>query len=432
MQRNSEKGEIAVKRKTVALAAFMVIIITLFVFSTPAADSTSQYQIYIIQEGDTLFSIGKKFAIPVKDLKTANGLLSDTIIAGHGLWIPSTGSEGTRSSRFVLGFYVDREGSLPCSFDRMLANSSEISAVAPFWYRLVPDSPTELQEQHIADETSPGALKDIISAAHQNNIQMLALVHNLIYPGQVDGAGLAAEMLATAETRNMFINRLEDLIKKYGYDGINLDIERINLADREKFSLLVKELYQRLDPQGFKVTVCVPAKTYDDTTSAWSGPFDYEAIGRYAHYVIIMTYDEHGYHSGPGPIASTGWVRDVARYAAANIPPEKILLGIPGYGFDWVQQEPPRYISFAQASELAAFQGAGILWDNGGKAPYFTYRDSAQREHQVWFENASSLSCKLDIVEEFNLRGIAIWRLGLEDPAAWEVLNSKIIAEKKQ
>lgn len=420
------------KRTTVALAAFMVIIITLFAFSTPAADSTSPSQIYMIQKGDTLFSIGKKFAISVKDLKTANGLLSDTIIAGHGLRIPSTGSEGTRSSRFVLGFYVDREGSLPCSFDRMLANSSEISAVAPFWYRLAPDSPTEVQEQHTADETAPGGLKDIISAAHQNNIQMLALVHNLIYPGQVDGAGLAAEMLATAATRNMFINRLEDLIKEYGYDGINLDIERINLADRENFSLLVKELYQRLEPQGFKVTVCVPAKTYDDTTSAWSGPFDYAAIGRYAHYVIIMTYDEHGYHSGPGPIASTGWVRDVAGYAAANISPEKILLGIPGYGFDWAAgQKAPKYISFAQAVDLAVSQGVNISWDNGGKAPYFTYRDSAQREHQVWFENASSLSHKLDIVEELNLRGIAIWRLGLEDPAVWEVLNSKITAEKE-
>jgi len=421
-----------VKRKTVALAAFMVIIITLFVFSTPAADSTSPYQIYIIQKGDTLFSIGKKFTIPVDELKTANCLLSDTIIAGHGLWIPSTGSKGTLSSRFILGFYVDREGSQPGSYDRMLTNSSQISAAAPFWYRLAPDSPTEVQEQHTADETSPVDLKDIISAAHQNNIQMLALVHNLIYPGQVDGAGLAAKMLATAETRNMFINRLEDLIKEYGYDGINLDIERINLDDREKFSLLVKELYQRLDRQGFKVTVCVPAKTRDDITSAWSGPFDYKEIGRYAHYVIIMTYDEHGYDSGPGPIASSDWVRDVARYAVANIPTEKILLGIPGYGFDWVQQKPPRYISFAQASALAASQGVGIMWDNGGKAPYFTYSDIDQQEHQVWFENASSLSHKLDVVEEFNLRGIAIWRLGLEDPADWEVLNSKIKAEKKQ
>lgn len=417
------------KRTTIALAAFIVII-SLSVFSALALDAAEPYQTYIIQKGDTLFSIGRKFAVPVDKLKMANSLLSDMIFPGHSLWIPPSVKEGTLNSRFVLGFYVDREGNQPCSYDRMLANSSQISAAAPFWYRLAPDNPTELQEQHTADETSPGDLKDIISAAHQNNIQMLALVHNLIYPDQVDGAGLASEMLATAETRNMFINRLEGLLREYGYDGINLDIERINLADRERFSLLVKELYQRLDPQGYKVTVCVPAKTRDDVTSAWSGPFDYKQIGRYAHYVIIMTYDEHGYDSGPGPIASSGWVRDVAGYAADNIPPEKILLGIPGYGFDWTQQKPPRYISFAQASELAASQGVSISWDDYGNVPYFKYRDGDRQEHQVWFENASSLTHKLDVVEELNLKGIAIWRLGMEDPKVWEVINGRMEAEK--
>lgn len=419
------------KRATIALAAFAVIII-LSVFSALALESAALRQTYTVQKGDTLFSIGRKFAVPVERLKTANSLLSDLIFPGRRLQIPSLGEGGTLNSRFVLGFYVDKEPNQPCSYERMLANSSQISAVAPFWYRLAPDSPTELQVQHTADDTSPADLKDIIGAARQNNMQMYALVHNLLYPGQVDGAGLAAKMLATAATRNMFIDRLEGLIKEYGYDGINLDIERINLSDRERFSLLVKELYQRLEPQGFKVSVCVPAKTHDSITNSWSGPFDYREIGRYAHYVIIMTYDEHGYSSGPGPIASSGWVRAVTKYAAENISPEKILLGIPGYGFDWtVGQQAPRYISFAQAVALAASQGAGISWDNEGEVPYFRYRHGYGQDHQVWFENASSLTHKLHIVEEFNLKGIALWRLGMEDPDIWGVLNSKIKAEKK-
>ncbi|TEB11981.1 glycosyl hydrolase family 18 protein [Pelotomaculum propionicicum] len=416
----------------IALAAIIGIIM-LSAFSAAAADTIVPYQIYIIQKGDTLLTVGQKFSVPVEQLKTVNNLLSETIMPGQGLWIPpanlaanpypSADSKGNLSSRFVLGFYVDREGSLPCSYQRMLENSGLINACAPFWYRLAPDNPTEVLEQHYADATSPADLKDIISAAHQNDIQVLALVHNLLYPGQVDGAGLAAQMLATSETRNKFINQLESLIKEYGYDGINLDIERVSLADREKYSLLVKELYQRLDPQGFKVAVCVPAKTRDDITNTWSGPFDYKQIGRYAHYVIIMTYDEHGSYSGPGPIASYGWVSKVAAYAAANIPKEKILLGIPGYGFDWAAQQPPRYISFAQASELAAAQGARIMWDNVGKVPYFKYTDSSRKEHQVWFENASSLSHKLTVVEDLDLGGIAIWRLGMEDPADWKVIG---------
>lgn len=419
-------------KKVKSTFAVLISILTLLAVSVLPGASPAQANTYVIQKGDTLFSIGKKFGTPVDVLKAANNLSSDMIFPEQRLWIPPGAGGNATSTRYVLGFYVDKEQALPCSYDRMAVNGSLISAVAPFWYRLSPDSPTEIQEHHTADETAPADLKTIISKAHQDNIQVFALVQNMIYPGQVDGAGLAAKMLATAETRNTFINQLEGLIKEYGYDGINLDIEKINLNDREKFSLLVKELYQRLDPQGYKVTVCVPAKTQDNTTNAWSGPFDYKAIGQYSHYVIIMTYDEHGYSSGPGPIASSGWVRNVAKYAVQNIPPEKILLGIPGYGFDWATgQKPPKYISFAQAVELAASQGVNISWDNEGKVPYFKYRDIYRQDHQVWFENASSLTHKLDVVEEFNLKGIAIWRLGMEDPEYWDVINSKIKAEKE-
>lgn len=312
----------------------------------------------------------------------------------------------------------------------MNANSSQISAIVPFWYRLSPANGTEIQEHHTSEFNSEDK-KDIINKAHQNNIQVLMLVHNLLYDGQVNGKELARKMLATTETRKTFINQLEDLIKKHGYDGVNIDIENVYLDDRDKFSSLIKELYQRLDPQGYKVTVCVPAKTGDSRSNAWSGPFDYDAIGKYSHYVAIMTYDEHGYSTGPGPIASYGWVRDVVKYSVNKISPEKILLGIPGYGFDWkAGQRSPTYLSYSQAMSIGASQKANVMWDNEGKVPYFKYRDGNGQEHQVWFENASSLSHKLNIVDEFNLGGIAIWRLGLEDPEMWKVLKSKIKAEK--
>lgn len=417
------------KAKNTSVILFCAAI--LLAVSTLSGASPTMTKNYIIRPGDTLFSIGQKFGVPVGDLKTANHLSSDIIYPEQGLLIPANPSGSSGTARYVLGFYVEQENDLPCSIGSMIANSNQISAVAPFWYRLAPDKPAAIVEHRAPDGTGIGDPQALISEAHKNNIQVLALVHNMIYTGQVDGAALAGSMLKNEQTRGALINQLEGIIKRYGYDGVNLDIENIHLADRDKYSLFVKELFGRLAPQGYQVTVCVPAKIRENLQNSWSGPFDYAQIGMYSHYVVIMSYDEHGFSSGPGPIASCNWVGDVAKYAAQNIPPEKILLGIPGYGFDWTTgQAGPRYISYKQAAALAQSTGANILWDNGSQAPYFKYWDGGNRGHEVWFENAYSLTNKLDLVKEYNLGGIAIWRLGMEDPGVWDVLKNRIKIEK--
>jgi len=411
------------------IAFILTVIVAVLICASPILART-----YIIQKGDTLFSIGKKYGTTIDELKIANNLQSDMIYPGQLLRIPQgkvyIPSSGNNNSLYVLGFYVDREMDQPSSYNSMTTNSELISAVAPFWYRLSPENGMEIWEHQSGDEPATADKAAVIEEARRNNVQALALVHNLLYGGQINAKKLASEMLATADTRRTFINQLESLIKKYGYGGVNLDIENVYLWDRDKFSLLVKELYERLDKQGYKVTVCVPAKTWDDRSNTWSGPFDYSEIGRYAHHVIIMSYDEHGYSSGPGPIASSGWVESVVKFAVQNIPPEKILLGIPGYGFDWeTGQAGPTYLSYSQAMDIAVSRGAVIQWDESGKVPYFYYWNYG-KEHQVWFENASSLTCKLDIVNSYTLGGIAVWRLGMEDPRIWSVLGTKIVAEK--
>ncbi|MDD3653802.1 MAG: glycosyl hydrolase family 18 protein [Desulfotomaculaceae bacterium] len=388
--------------------------------------------VYTVKLGDTMFQLAQKYNTTYQELLHVNNLSSSTIYPGQKLYIPSSDKnippKVDASSLYIMGFYVDEEPNQPSSYNRLASSSSLISAIAPFWYRLSPENGMDIWEQQNGLATADKSA--VIEQARQNNVAVLALVHNMLYDGQTNGKMLASKMLASAGTRQTFINQLEWLIKKYGFDGVNLDIENVYLKDRDKLSLLVKELYQRLEPQGYQITVCVPAKTWDDRSNTWSGPFDYSAIGRYAHHVVIMSYDEHGYTSGPGPIASAGWVESVVRFAVQNIPPQKILLGVPGYGFDWqIGRNNPIYLSYSQAMDIAAFRGAAIRWDETGKVPYFFYWDGG-REHQVWFENASSLTYKLDIIKRYALGGIAIWRLGMEDPQIWSVINSKQTGRK--
>lgn len=49
-------------------------------------------QRYIVQNGDTLYGIGKQYGISVEDIKLANNLVNDNIVVGQSLIIPKSGN----------------------------------------------------------------------------------------------------------------------------------------------------------------------------------------------------------------------------------------------------------------------------------------------------------------------------------------------------
>ena len=109
-------------------------------------------------------------------------------------------------------------------------------------------------------------------------------------------------------------------------------------------------------------------------------------------------------------------VRQVLDYAVTEIPPAKILLGISNYGYDWplpfVQgTTKAQSISNQRAIELAVQHGSAIQYDEEAQSPHFQYTDSANIVHQVWFEDARSLSAKLRLVAEYGFKGAGIWNV---------------------
>lgn len=122
-------------------------------------------------------------------------------------------------------------------------------------------------------------------------------------------------------------------------------------------------------------------------------------------------------------------VRAVLDYAVTEIPREKIFLGIPNYGYDWplpfVQGTTrARSISNQQAIQLAIQYGIAIQYDETAQAPFFHYTDSAGTVHEVWFEDARSLSAKFSLVAEYGFQGVGIWNLMRPFSQIWLVLDS--------
>lgn len=321
-------------------------------------------------------------------------------------------SRGTENRKYeVVGYYVQYGPNDHWSYDSLSAYYGSLDTVATFQYSV--DANGNLKE-----DVDTSAMQKL---AREKGIKVLALIHN-ISPGGNFNRGIAQSILSSKEMRGRFINNVLRLLKEKGYAGVNLDLENVDPWDRENLSSLLKEMSAVLAPEGYLTTISVPAETEDNPRHGWSGAFDYAAIGRYADAVMIMTYDEHYVSGWPGPVASIGWVEDVVRYAASVIPPSKIRLGMATYGYDWPEGAAGgRSLATVDAQARAARYGAKIQWDDQAQVPYFRYNGRI-----VYFENADSASHKFELVTRYGLGGIAIWRLGYEEPAFWTTVDAML------
>lgn len=207
------------------------------------------------------------------------------------------------------------------------------------------------------------------------------------------------------------------------YPGINIDFEFVPPEDRSNLNTFLENLYTSLKAVGKIVTISVPAELSDNPQHPFSGAFQYSFIAQNADQIYILAYDEH--FSQPGPIASIGFVTNVLNYAVTVIPPEKIWLGMAVYGYDWTEGiNYPRTLTYEQAVTLARNLGVTVIYDETAQESTYTYVLD-RKTHTVWFEDSRSFSAKLSLVDRYKLSGIAIWRLGQEDPAIWNILKER-------
>jgi len=142
-----------------------------------------------------------------------------------------------------------------------------------------------------------------------------------------------------------------------------------------------------------------------------------------ADQVRIMTYEYHWSTSGPGPISPIDWVGSVLAFAKTTIPAQKIMQGVPLYGYDWVGQSGVDHV-WKDMMALATQYSATINWDAASASPWFTYLVN-RTSHTVWFENASSVDAKLQVNIGNDVGGVSVWRLGGQDPETWSALRTR-------
>jgi len=110
---------------------------------------------------------------------------------------------------------------------------------------------------------------------------------------------------------------------------------------------------------------------------------------------------------------------------------DKIMAAVSVFGFDFnLTTGRNTYVTYQSAINLARRYNSEIIFNEERQTPMFTYRDAQGNQHEVWFEDARSLRSKIQLAWELGIKGVALWRLGMEDPNIWPMLRNEVVVRK--
>ncbi|TCT16309.1 spore germination protein [Natranaerovirga pectinivora] len=374
---------------------------------------------YFVDVGDTLESISAETGVSVEQIIRLNALEDPGFLdVGTRLYLPQVPREV-----IDVAAYVDLNITGPRTVEEIDNVGEHLTYLNIFSYEMNPDGTL----RQINDE-------EAIQAALANDVYPIMVITNL-EDGQFS-QDLATTVLQSDELQNVLLQETLAIMEARGYAGVDFDLEYLGEINREQYNEFLRRAVELFNPLGYSVSTALAPKYYPDQPGILYEGHDYEAQGQIVDYIYFMTY-EWGWSGGPPrPVAPINEVRRVIEYAASVVPNDKIMMGIPLYGYDWTLPYEPggpfaRSLSPQRALEIAREYGVEIEYDEDAQAPFFTYIDEDGNSHIVWFEDARSIQAKFDLVKELGLRGFYYWVLGRDFPQNWLLIEDNFIVRKK-
>ncbi len=256
-----------------------------------------------------------------------------------------------------------------------------------------------------------------------------------------------ASFLSNTKAKKNAVETITLLVKSQPISGINIDIEYAGTVTdelRNSYTEFIKDVRNSTKASDKHTQLSIDV--FADSAEKYR-IWDIKELHQYVDYVVVMAYDFHR-SSSPvsGPVAplfgseKKRWDTDVMRclkFFFSDMPQEKILLGIPFYGYEWrtVSEQPgsqtyPKsggIATYKRISELLLTERLREQWDFDAFSPYVTYVENGKIQ-TVYYENAQSLSYKIELVNQAKLGGIAIWALGYEGNTEdlWSIISTKL------
>ena len=371
-------------------------------------------QYHIVEQGDTLGSIAARHGTTVTALYQLNPELNGLPLIAPGQVL-------------ILSLEQPKEGTLAVNgyaypgIDRTVLRRTlpYLTWLSVFAYGFTPEGGLLGQQD-----------TELVQLARDYGVAPLLVLTTIGEDGSFSSARAHALLQNDAAQATLLENLARTMHAK-GYEGLDIDFEYIPPEDREAFTAFVRRAAGRLNPLGFLVSAALAPKTSATQPGLLYEAHDYRALGEAADQVRLMTY-EWGYsRSAPRAVAPLDKVREVVQYAKTEIPADKIMMGVPNYGYEWTAGQPvARSLVNAEAVQLAIQKNAAIEYDWTAQSPHFSFWQD-RLAHNVWFEDARSVRAKLALAASEGLHGVSIWTIMRYFPQLFLVLSSLYNIEKR-
>ncbi|MCB0282887.1 MAG: hypothetical protein KDF60_09935 [Calditrichaeota bacterium] len=372
------------------------IILFLFVFSTLAAQHKSIHQI----EWEQHRALHKETSSPD---------VYDPLIA------PLDQTNSTELARKVFAFLPDWE--YPAALSNVRYDL--LTHIAAFDFTVSPDGSI--------GNPAGWPWTDLINQAHSNGVKVILTAVNF-------NSSQINTIMTNESVKNAFFVNLKNKIDLYSLDGVNIDFENLNSADRGVvLNGFMTDLttYMHENIPGSEVS-------FDGPAVNWGG-WELGGLAASCDYIFIMGYAFAGSWStvsgstAPlvgGSINITNTI--LTQYAAVtNNTPEKLILGVPYYGNRFQTESSTAHSIVADhlgsvlfRTAASEFENYGTLWDASTESPWYRYQSSGNW-YQVWCDNAQSIDAKFDLADSKSLLGVGMWALNYDGNRTdfWNVIQ---------
>jgi spore germination protein len=120
-------------------------------------------------------------------------------------------------------------------------------------------------------------------------------------------------------------------------------------------------------------------------------------------------------------VTPLGKLAQVVEYSLSVIPVDKLVVGLPTYGYRWTMGGG-QSMQYAEIKENIAALGAEVYLDEESFSKWSEYNLGGV-DYIVWFEDGQTLAKKISLVREYGIYQICLWHLGGEDEQIWEALG---------
>lgn len=329
--------------------------------------------------------------------------------------LPSNGRKLPAAGAPVIGgFFVNWDDN---SYASLATNLRQLDVVVLEW-GFVAAGGDSLQLDTLNGKR---AMARVLEEPPERRPKLLVMVSNFSSAAQSFRSRDLRSLLSRPAARAKAIAQLTHVVQANGLAGVLVDFEVAdNFPSLHALSMtFTRELRASLLPLRKEVAYAVPA---------WIAPAQLSEVASTVDQVYAMLFDEHYSGGDPGPIASQQFYTERARAVAAIVPPQKLILMIGAYGYDWNDRQgkiAADEATFQDILRVLRDSGAVMRMDRTSLNPVATFESPDSTDHEIWFLDGITAYNEIKVAQSLGVAGVAFWRLGSEDPSIWRILDEE-------